>query len=127
MTLGETIKLLRTEQGLTQPELAEKARIEQSYLSKLENESGFINGISESEEEWRQRLLNNRGRFDKVYVLTTRHRGEEFFEEVPGGRRYYYLIDSRPVDNRWNAFLEICGTLLGVASAMLAALTLRRL
>jgi transcriptional regulator with XRE-family HTH domain len=38
MTLGETIKLLRTEQTLTQPELAEKARIEQSYLSKLEND-----------------------------------------------------------------------------------------
>src|SRR5688572_12446506 len=41
MTLGETIKLLRTEQGLTQPELAEKARIEQSYLSKVENDKGI--------------------------------------------------------------------------------------
>ena len=40
MTLGETIKLLRNELGLTQPELAEKAQIEQSYLSKLENDKG---------------------------------------------------------------------------------------
>lgn len=38
MKLGETIKLLRTEQGLTQPELAQKAQIEQGYLSKLEND-----------------------------------------------------------------------------------------
>lgn len=40
MKLGEKIKKLRNEAGLTQPELAEKAQIEQSYLSKLENEKG---------------------------------------------------------------------------------------
>ncbi|MCO4822421.1 MAG: helix-turn-helix transcriptional regulator [Flavobacteriaceae bacterium] len=40
MKLGEKIKQLRNEAGLTQPELAEKAQIEQSYLSKLENEKG---------------------------------------------------------------------------------------
>ncbi|GAA6205657.1 helix-turn-helix domain-containing protein [Thalassotalea sp. SU-HH00458] len=40
MKLGEKIKQLRQDAGLTQPELAEKAHIEQSYLSKLENEKG---------------------------------------------------------------------------------------
>ncbi len=40
MTLGETIRLLRTQLELTQPELADKAGIEQSYLSKLENDKG---------------------------------------------------------------------------------------
>lgn len=40
MKLGEKIKQLRHDAGLTQPELAEKAQIEQSYLSKLENEKG---------------------------------------------------------------------------------------
>lgn len=40
MKLGEKIKLLRTEQEMTQPALAEKAGIEQSYLSKLENDKG---------------------------------------------------------------------------------------
>ncbi|MDO6446767.1 helix-turn-helix domain-containing protein [Colwellia sp. 1_MG-2023] len=40
MKLGEKIKQLRQDAGLTQPELAEKAQIEQSYLSKLENEKG---------------------------------------------------------------------------------------
>ena len=37
MTLGEQIKYMRQQQGLSQPELAEKSGIEQSYLSKLEN------------------------------------------------------------------------------------------
>jgi transcriptional regulator with XRE-family HTH domain len=40
MKLGEKIKQLRNDAGLTQPELAEKAQIEQSYLSKLENDKG---------------------------------------------------------------------------------------
>ncbi|MEW6989655.1 helix-turn-helix domain-containing protein [Colwelliaceae bacterium 6441] len=40
MKLGEKIKQLRNDAGLTQPELADKAQIEQSYLSKLENEKG---------------------------------------------------------------------------------------
>lgn len=53
MTLGETIKLLRTEHALTQPELADKARIEQSYLSKLENDKAtpsfdIINRIAQA-------------------------------------------------------------------------------
>jgi DNA-binding XRE family transcriptional regulator len=53
MTLGETIKLLRNELGLTQPDLAEKAGIEQSYLSKLENDKGtpsfdIINRIAQA-------------------------------------------------------------------------------
>ncbi len=40
MKLGEKIKQLRNDAGLTQPELAVKAQIEQSYLSKLENDKG---------------------------------------------------------------------------------------
>jgi transcriptional regulator with XRE-family HTH domain len=36
-TLGEQFKKIRAEKGLSQPELAELAGIEQSYLSKLEN------------------------------------------------------------------------------------------
>lgn len=38
MKLGEKIKQLRQQANLTQPELAQKAGIEQSYLSKLEND-----------------------------------------------------------------------------------------
>jgi len=40
MKLGEKIKLLRSELDLNQPELASAAGIEQSYLSKLENDKG---------------------------------------------------------------------------------------
>ncbi|GAA0343698.1 hypothetical protein GCM10009092_05370 [Bowmanella denitrificans] len=38
MTFGEKIKQLRNETGLSQPQLATAAEIEQSYLSKLEND-----------------------------------------------------------------------------------------
>ncbi|MEW6994010.1 helix-turn-helix domain-containing protein [Colwelliaceae bacterium MEBiC 14330] len=40
-TLGEQFKKLRAEKGLSQPELAELAGIEQSYLSKLENDKSL--------------------------------------------------------------------------------------
>ncbi|MCX7545567.1 helix-turn-helix domain-containing protein [Marinicella gelatinilytica] len=40
MKLSEKIKLLRTNENMTQPALASKAGIEQSYLSKLENDKG---------------------------------------------------------------------------------------
>jgi len=41
MTLGEKLKKLRADKGLSQPELAEQAGIEQSYLSKLENDKSL--------------------------------------------------------------------------------------
>jgi len=41
MTLGEQLKKIRNERGLSQPELSELAGIEQSYLSKLENDKSI--------------------------------------------------------------------------------------
>lgn len=41
MTLGKKLKTLRAEHNLSQPELAEKIGIEQSYLSKLENDKSI--------------------------------------------------------------------------------------
>ncbi|ATD08316.1 MULTISPECIES: helix-turn-helix domain-containing protein [Pseudoalteromonas] len=38
MTLGHFIKQIRTQKGLSQPQLAEQMCVEQSYLSKLEND-----------------------------------------------------------------------------------------
>lgn len=38
MTFGEILKRIRTDKGLTQPQFAQMAGIEQSYLSKLEND-----------------------------------------------------------------------------------------
>ena len=40
MKFSEKIKQLRNKAGLTQPELAKRSDIEQSYLSKLENDKG---------------------------------------------------------------------------------------
>lgn len=44
MTIGERIKQLRTDKNLTQHQLAELASIEQSYLSKLENDKSIPSG-----------------------------------------------------------------------------------
>jgi len=41
MNFGERLKQLRTEKGLTQPQFAQAAGIEQSYLSKLENDKSI--------------------------------------------------------------------------------------
>ncbi|MDK6076322.1 helix-turn-helix domain-containing protein [Massilia varians] len=38
MTFGDRLKQIRTDKGLTQPQFAQMAGIEQSYLSKLEND-----------------------------------------------------------------------------------------
>ncbi len=44
MKFGDKLKQLRNERGYTQPQLAELAGIEQSYLSKLENERSVPSG-----------------------------------------------------------------------------------
>jgi transcriptional regulator with XRE-family HTH domain len=41
MTLGEQLKRIRVNKGLSQPELADISGIEQSYLSKLENDKSL--------------------------------------------------------------------------------------
>jgi len=41
MTLGQKIKQLRTDKEMSQPELSQLIGIEQSYLSKLENDKAF--------------------------------------------------------------------------------------
>lgn len=52
MAIAENLKHWRQVRGMTQPELAEKAEIEQSYLSKLEN------GRSQASEGVRERLAD---------------------------------------------------------------------
>ncbi len=70
MTLGEHIRMLRNTQGLSQPELANLAKIEQSYLSKLENDKSLpsndifrqlLSGLSLSLADFLQNL-------DKQYL-----------------------------------------------------------
>jgi transcriptional regulator with XRE-family HTH domain len=51
MTLGQYIKQLRTQYKLSQPQLAERMQVEQSYLSKLENDKS-----TPSNEVFRQLL-----------------------------------------------------------------------
>lgn len=70
MTLGEKIKQLRTEAELTQPELAVNAGIEQSYLSKLENEKAspsfdIISKIAQALDTEAMAVINS---LDATYV-----------------------------------------------------------
>ena len=51
MTLGQYIKQLRTDMELSQPQFAERMQVEQSYLSKLENDKS-----TPSNEVFRQLL-----------------------------------------------------------------------
>ncbi|WP_229381076.1 helix-turn-helix domain-containing protein [Shewanella psychropiezotolerans] len=46
MTLGQQLKQFRIDRGFSQPELAELAGIEQSYLSKLENDKSVLSNMS---------------------------------------------------------------------------------
>lgn len=55
MAIAENLKHWRQVRGLTQPELAERSEIEQSYLSKLEN------GRSQASEGVRERLAEALG------------------------------------------------------------------
>ncbi|MEW6983840.1 helix-turn-helix domain-containing protein [Colwelliaceae bacterium 6471] len=64
MTLGNVLKKIRQEMGLSQPELAEQVGIEQSYLSKLENDKSvpsndiFRNLLSALQMDLSQFLAN---------------------------------------------------------------------
>ncbi len=87
MKLGEKIKLLRTEKALTQPELANKAGIEQSYLSKLENDKAvpsfdIINRISMALETSGMDLIDS---LSQSYV-------EDHLSHIPEVAAEYALI-----------------------------------
>ena len=228
MTLGEQLKGLRNERGMSQPELAAAAGIEQSYLSKLENDKSlpsndifrnllqalevslgqFMRGFAAGDvpgacrqipdvEQWlnrqqqtvaqRQRrylyacsalivvaltlfytgaagklfgeqryhyrsdgvvlagepknvfdiwsrLIDPRAedaderhqakqlemfrRSDRAFYLSYEHRGPSFEATVPGGRRFYRLIEDKQVPRPINAWLQIVGVLLLSAGVM---------
>ncbi len=70
MLFGEKVKQLRQERDWTQPDLAERLGIEQSWLSKIENDksvpsSDLLNSIAETFELSLDELLQE---LDPVYV-----------------------------------------------------------
>lgn len=76
MNFGERLKQIRTEKGLTQPQFAQMAGIEQSYLSKLENDksvpsaetfSTILSGLGMDEATFLQELDRD------VLATTLRH------------------------------------------------------
>lgn len=101
MTLGEHIRILRNAKGLSQPELANLAQIEQSYLSKLENDKSLpsndifrqlLNGLSLPLADFLQS-------FDKQYLHNNLRQISDIEhwllkneqKDVNSQRRYLYI------------------------------------
>lgn len=101
MTLGEHIRILRNAQGLSQPELASLAKIEQSYLSKLENDKSLpsndifrqlLNGLSLSLADFlknldKQYLYNNLRQIPDIEHWLLKNEQKD----VNSQRRYLYI------------------------------------
>ncbi len=92
MKLSEKIKLLRTSENMTQPELATKAGIEQSYLSKLENDKGtpsyeIIHRIAQAFEMSGMELINS---LSQSYI-------ENHLSHIPEVAAEYASIKKRQV------------------------------
>jgi transcriptional regulator with XRE-family HTH domain len=115
MTLGEKLKQLRTHKGLSQPELAESAGIEQSYLSKLENDKSMP-----SNDIFRRLLTsldinlpNFLSQFDEHYVRST-------LCQIEDVENHYYKQQSEHRDNS-RRLLIISSLLIAVATSFFYA------
>lgn len=110
MTLGEKIKLLRTAEQLTQPELAARAGIEQSYLSKLENDKGspsyeVIHKIAQAFELTGMELINS---LSQSYI-------EQQLSHIPEVAAEYASIKRRQQSRlKWRFMASSLVVVLGV-------------
>ncbi|MBB3062484.1 helix-turn-helix domain-containing protein [Microbulbifer rhizosphaerae] len=99
MNFGEKLKQLRQDQNLTQPQLAEAVGIEQSYLSKLENEKClpssdvfsrilevFQLGVGDFFED-----LNHRSRLQLRQIPEVAHHFDQQKQLIIGNRRRWLL------------------------------------
>jgi transcriptional regulator with XRE-family HTH domain len=101
MTLGEHIRILRNAKGLSQPELANLAQIEQSYLSKLENDKSLpsndifrqlLSGLSLSLADFlqnldKQYLDNNLRQIPDIEHWLLKNEQKDVYSQ----RRYLYI------------------------------------
>ncbi|WP_223789977.1 helix-turn-helix domain-containing protein [Marinicella meishanensis] len=110
MKLSEKIKLLRTQEQLTQPELASKAGIEQSYLSKLENDKGtpsfdVINKIAQAFDLSGMELINS---LSQSYI-------EQHLSHIPEVAAEYASIKHRQLRRlKWRFIWSSAVVVLGV-------------
>ncbi|MBO1254067.1 helix-turn-helix transcriptional regulator [Alteromonas sp. 5E99-2] len=109
MTLGKKIKQLRVKNNFSQPELAEKMGIEQSYLSKLENDKSIpSNDIFNS--------LLNAFNLSLAEFCTDMPQGEELdrLKQIPDIEQYYQQIEKHNQTTQ-RQFLYISSLLIVLA------------
>ncbi|BAJ00487.1 helix-turn-helix domain-containing protein [Shewanella violacea] len=101
MTLGQQLKQFRVDRGFSQPELAELAGIEQSYLSKLENDKSIpsndifralLKALTITVEEFIHRFDVMKDRFQLIQIpdieLKLAQQEQELIHNL---RRYLYI------------------------------------
>ncbi|TMO57793.1 helix-turn-helix domain-containing protein [Pseudoalteromonas aurantia] len=84
MTLGQYIKQLRTTANMSQPQLAEKMDVEQSYLSKLENDKSVP-----SNEVFRQLLDALELTVDNFMLGAQGQANKHHFSQIPDIESWY--------------------------------------
>jgi transcriptional regulator with XRE-family HTH domain len=98
--LGETIRRLRKENGLTQAQLAEAIGVDESYISKIE--TGRL-PYTPSEETLR--LLAQVLKADQLELLALAQKTPEELQSVvnsPSAREFFELVRERSLDsNDW--------------------------
>ena len=101
MTLGQLIKSYRLQMNLSQPELSEKSNIEQSYLSKLENDKsvpsddifkGILQALNLQVWEFvsQDAYASNPGHFDQIPLIKS-HFEQQKQKQILSQRNFLYL------------------------------------
>ena len=109
MTFGEQLKKIRNEKQLSQPQLSERAGIEQSYLSKLENDKSMP-----SNEIFRNLLTALEMSLDEFLQAFNVNHDRVHLSQIPDIQAWYAERDNkRSVDQR--RYLYICSGLIVLA------------
>src|SRR5437764_790766 len=102
MNFGERLKQIRTEKGLTQPQFAAMAGIEQSYLSKLENDKSVPSA------EMFSSILSGLG----LDVESRSRPGSVYSERVGNGHRVFVLMNTESVQAPGNRSMQYLGAIV---------------
>ncbi|TWX58474.1 helix-turn-helix domain-containing protein [Colwellia hornerae] len=109
MTLGEQLKKLRNEKALSQPDLADLTGIEQSYLSKLENDKSMP-----SNDIFRKLLTAYGLSLADFIALFDRRYAETQLKQIPDIEHWLKQQQQSQMLNQ-RRYLYICSTLIVLA------------
>lgn len=105
MTLGQYIKQLRQQQALSQPQLATQMTVEQSYLSKLENDHSIP-----SNDVFRKLLAALQLDLDSFMAGLTERGDRQHLTQIPDIEAWYQNLDKHRLARRrsWLMMALIC-------------------